>query len=188
MCPPLFRLYWSRTGRHLFLYLSSLALSVSAWAQGDRSDDIQSLAEAIADDIEAERSCDVDVIGMPQFDEFSSRWLINFTVAGTECDDLPQYLSQRTESTDIQFVRRPNGDQISAILSDIVRSVSGIFRCHISLDQAPRLNESSGRWMVDYRANGRDCDAATEELHRRGREYAIAFLQRPNPTNTLEAR
>jgi hypothetical protein len=125
--------------------------------------------------VEAVVECDVSAHGEPRYDEFSERWLVAYSAAGSQCSDVNQALQRDGASLGLMFFRRPNADEVRALIGRIRASVERGFGCRIWLKGEPRFNEDSSFWAAEYLMAGAECSGAGEELQRQGRELGIGF-------------
>jgi hypothetical protein len=145
-----------------------------ALGQDRDGNEIGSSVEDAAVSIEAAFDCNIDISGEPVFREFSRKWEMAFSASGADCDAAYQELQRRVMSLEVLLYRRPNLDQVRSIIVGILTSVRS-FGCAITLPEEPSFNETSGQWLVPYRASGNGCDDASEFLRDIGAEQQIAF-------------
>ena len=148
----------------------------SAHAQQETAKEILARAQQTVSAAESEWDCDIRLIGDPEAEPLSGRWLVNFMATGEECDGASATMANQQIHADVQFMRRPNIDQATVIARQIVRTVSLSFDCQILMTGSPRLQESSGRWLVEFTSTGRNCTDAREVLRRRGNDLGVWFL------------
>ena len=134
-------------------------------------------AAALIGEVRAELDCAIAVTGTPRFDETANAWLIGFTAAGTDCDEAASALIARGKEMGAVFFRRPDKDQLKAVLTDIRRTLRRGFSCPISIRGDPQVEESSGYWVVNIVGSGGDCTDATAELGRLGEGLQIRFVR-----------
>jgi hypothetical protein len=127
--------------------------------------------------VEAAVECDVSVRGEPRYDEFSERWLVAYSAAGAQCGDVNQALQRDGALLELMFFRRPNADEVRALIGRMRASVERGFGCRIWLKGEPRFDEDSSFWAADYSMSGPHCTGADEELQRQGREFGIGFYR-----------
>lgn len=132
-------------------------------------------ATAIVAELEQANDCDLTVHGYPQLDETTERWLIAYSGTGLGCDDAGAALQQAGADIDVTFFRRPNLDEVKALVARMRASVRKGFSCLIAFRGEPRFNDESTAWMVTYYTSGQQCDDAGEELERQGRELRVLF-------------
>ena len=154
----------------------ALLAAYSVHAQREAAQAILARAQQTVSAAESEWDCDIRLIGDPEIESFSGKWLVNFMATGEECDAASALMVGRQTQTDVQFVRRPNIDQAIVIARQIVRNVRLSFGCQIFMKGNPRLQESSGRWLVEFTSTGRNCTDAREVLRRRGNDLGVWFL------------
>lgn len=152
-----------------------LASTTVALAQTYTADEAMERATALAAEIERAGSCDLSLHGTPQLDEMSERWLIAYSGTGSGCDGAGAALQRDGVQFDITFFRRPNADEVKALIARMRSSVRKGFACLISFRGEPRFNDESSVWSVRYYTSGQQCDDAAEELERQGRELRVLF-------------
>ena len=153
------------------------AVSTMLMAETEEEKNVRANAAALIAELRTEFECTIAVTGTPRFDESANAWLIAFTAAGPGCDDAASALMQRGRELGATFFRRPDKEQVNAIVADIRRTLRRGFSCPISTRGEPRLDESSGYWVVDFVGSGADCADATEELGRLGEAAQIRFVR-----------
>lgn len=170
------------------LRLSAILLLTSAVAVGQPTSDHepQATIEHLANALEAEFECDIVVLSPePRFDDFSDKWLVNYSASGNGCDEALQELHDQGLANDVLFVRRPTLEQLMAIIRPMIRSAQSAFLCRITLQGRPSLEPVSGQWSVTYLASGEGCDDAAAQLRDEGAPLQIFFLRRQNYQNLL---
>jgi len=140
------------------------------------SADVRARAETLADEAERNRACDLAIHGDPHR-EPDGRWLVAYSASGEACDAAGDALRARGAALDIVFFRRPNRDEVLALINQIRSSVGGAFGCRISIRDEPLLDESTSWWTVAFVAAGNNCGDAADELSRQGREIMIGFAR-----------
>jgi hypothetical protein len=151
-----------------------VGLSPSAVAQGPTDAGVMQSASEIVAALET-ASCDLSLHGAPQRDELTERWLIAYSGIGPSCDATSAVLQREGLAASISFFRRPNAAEIKQLISMIRASVRRGFGCLISFNGEPRFDDESSVWTVRYYASGQQCEDATDELQRQGRELRVSF-------------
>lgn len=169
--PPTLRL----TELALGAALASSSVASVAHAQTYTAAEAMERAAALVAELEAAGSCDVSLHGAPQLDPMTDRWLIAYSAAGAACDETGTALQREGVQLDITFFRRPNADEVKALIARMRSSVRKGFACLISFRGEPRFDDESSVWTVRYYTSGRQCDDAAEELERQGREFRVHF-------------
>jgi hypothetical protein len=144
-------------------------------AQTPTADEAMAAAIEIAAELEQRGTCDLSLHGAPQRDEMTGRWLIAYSGVGPACDEAGTALQSLGERADIAFFRRPNADEVQALIGEMRASVRRGFACLIGFRGEPRFDDDSHVWTVRYYASGQQCDDAAEELQRQGRALRISF-------------
>ena len=78
------------------------------------------------------------------------------------------------------FAQADDGKNIERAAAEIAASVSSTQQCTIELRGTPRFDGLENAWLVAYMAAGKSCDAAGDELRRRGKDIAVVFFRRPD--------
>jgi hypothetical protein len=156
--------------------IAGLAPTVSA--QPDAAGPPRELAAELVRSVESMFECEISIHGEPRSYDLSSGWYVTYSASGDACDAASQALSREGQEHGILFSRRPNLDQLNALVGGMVRSVRSSTGCQINLYGKPRLIEASGQWSVSYVASGVNCDEAGLELARQGAELDILFFGR----------
>jgi hypothetical protein len=150
------------------------SLASPAVAQGPTDADVMQSANGIVAALET-ASCDLSLHGAPQRDELTERWLIAYSGVGAACEEVSAELQREGLATSIVFFRRPNADEVKRLIGMIRASVRRGFGCLISFNGEPRFDDESSVWTVRYYASGQQCEDATDELQRQGRELRVSF-------------
>lgn len=140
--------------------------------------------DEIVQSVEAEFACRMTIHGEPHHEDFSRQWAVAYSASGEDCDEASDELRRHGAELDLLFFRKPNRDQLHALLLGMTSSVGAAFGCRIDIRGEPRLDESTGRWFVSYLASGNTCDAASQELGRRGAELDLVLMRWPTPDMT----
>ena len=69
---------------------------------------------------------------------------------------------------------------IERAAAEIAAAVSSSVACSIEIRGMPRFDALADGWLVAYMATGTSCDAAADELRRRGKDRALVFFRRPD--------
>jgi hypothetical protein len=152
--------------------ISSSSLSS---AQTPPAVDVMYHALQIVAKIEETEGCDISLHGAPRLDEMTDRWLVGYSGVGARCDDVGAALQAQGVPAEITFFRRPNGDEVKALIGKMRASVRRGFPCLIVLKGEPQFDQDADLWAVRYYASGDECDNASGELERQGRALGIAF-------------
>lgn len=171
---------------HIWLSAVLLLISVSAVGQPTNARGTHAVIEDITKALETEFDCDIVVLSPePRFDEFSNKWLANYSASGSGCDVALQQLHDQGLANTILFVRRPTLEQLMAIIRPMIRSAESAFLCQITLQGTPSIEPVSGQWSVPYLASGEGCDDAAAQLGDEGTPLQIFFLRRHNNRSLL---
>lgn len=154
---------------------ASASIASVALAQTYTADEAMERATALAAELEQAGSCDLSLHGTPELDNLSERWLIAYSGTGSGCDEAGAALQRDGVQFDITFFRRPNADEVTALIAKMRSSVRKGFACLISFRGEPRFDDESNLWMVLYYTSGQQCNDAAEELERQGRELRVFF-------------
>jgi hypothetical protein len=76
---------------------------------------------------------------------------------------------------EITFFRRPNSDEVMALIGRMRAAVRRGYPCLIVVKGEPQFEEDVDLWAVRYYASGEFCEDASAELERQGREFRVAF-------------
>lgn len=170
--------------------LPALLLAAASWAataQPRVSAEVRDQVDASVRAVGAEHDCEISVPGREhRFDDFAGAWLINYHASGPECDAAGEDLQRRGAAEDLLFVRRPTSDQLMIMIRPMLRSVSSVSACRISLSGTPSFEPVSGRWSVTYMASGDDCEHAAEALRDAGDPLHVTFIRRHAPRTLLQ--
>jgi len=146
-----------------------------ASAQGPTSADVLRSATEIVAVLEDPAQCDFSLHGEPVRDELTERWLIAYSGVGPACDDASARLQRVGLEASIAFYRRPNADEVKALIGQMRASVRRGFDCVINFRGEPQFDDESSRWTVRYYTSGYQCTDASEELERQGRALRVSF-------------
>ena len=154
-------------------------MSIAPWsgAQPPAAADVTYHAMQIVAEVEKTGGCDISLHGTPQLDELGGRWLVGYSGVGAACDEIGATLQREGMTAEIAFFRRPNGDEVKALIGRMRASVRRGFPCLISFKGEPQFAADFDRWSVPYYASGEQCAEASEELERQGKSLGIAFLR-----------
>jgi hypothetical protein len=173
----MFTAYTRATARRSFWCCVALAAAPTMLlADTEEEANARVNAAALMAEVGAELECGFAVTGTPRFDEAGNVWLIGFTAAGPDCDNAAAALIARGREMGAVFFRRPDKDQLKAVLADIRRTLRRGFSCPISVRGEPAI-DSSGYWVVNFVGSGGDCTDATAELGRLGEGLQIRFVR-----------
>jgi len=150
-------------------------LASLAGAQGPTADDVLRSATEIVAVLEDPAQCDFSLHGEPVRDELTERWLIAYSGVGPACDDASARLQRVGLEASIAFYRRPNADEVKALIGQMRASVRRGFDCVINFRGEPQFDDESSRWTVRYYTSGYQCADAGEELERQGRALRVSF-------------
>jgi len=151
------------------------SLASLASAQGPTSADVGQSATEIVALLEDPAQCDLSLHGEPVLDELTERWLIAYSGVGPACDDASARLQRVGIEANIAFYRRPNADEVKALIGQMRAAVRRGFDCVINFRGEPQFDDESSRWTVLYYASGHQCMDAGEELERQGRALRVSF-------------
>jgi hypothetical protein len=151
------------------------SLSSLSRAQTPAGGDVMYHALQIVAMIEETEGCDISLHGAPRLDELTDRWLVAYSGAGERCDDVGAALQAQGVPAEISFFRRPNGDEVKALIGRMRASVRRGFPCLIVLKGDPQFDQDADLWAARYYASGEECDNASGELERQGQAFGIAF-------------
>ena len=76
-------------------------------------------------------------------------------------------------------------DEAMTLAGELVAKIEQTQGCDLSLHGAPRLDESTNRWLVAYSGVGPACDDLGAALQRVGLEAEISFYRRPNDDEVM---
>jgi hypothetical protein len=130
----------------------------------------------IVAELEKTPGCDLSLHGEPRLDELTDRWLVAYSGVGAACDDVGAALQREGIPAEITFFRRPNSDEVKALIATMRATVRrGFSGCQIVFNGEPQFDDESALWAVRYYGSGRQCEDASEELERQGRAFRVAF-------------
>lgn len=136
--------------------------------------DVMNAATQIVAEIETQ-ACDLSLHGTPQLDDLTDRWLVAYSGVGAACDEMGEALQRAGVAAEITFYRRPNADEVMALIGKMRAAVRRGYPCMIVVKGDPQFEEDVDLWAVRYYASGQYCDDASAELERKGREFRVAF-------------
>ena len=153
------------------------SLSSRSSAQTPPAADVMYHALQIVAKVEETGGCDISLHGAPRLDEMTDRWLVGYSGVGVRCDDVGAALQAQGVPAEITFFRRPNGDEVKALIGKMRASVRRGFPCLIVLKGEPQFDEDADLWAARYYASGQECDNASAELERQGQAFGVAFYR-----------
>jgi len=143
-------------------------------AQTDDAELIQRTAAEIAASVSSS-SCSIVLRGAPRFDGLENTWLVAYMAAGGSCDAASAELRRLGKDSALVFFRRPDSNQVRALITNIRASVQSAFHCPITLRGEPRFDDDSGYWTVTFLASGPACGDVDAALGLLGADYQIRF-------------
>jgi hypothetical protein len=170
------RLCRTRNGIAAGAALVAAGLAASASAQTPEAD-VMYHALQIVSTLEQTEGCDLSLHGTPRLDETTGHWLVAYSGVGAACDDRGEALQRAGVPAEITFYRRPNADEIVALIGSMRAAVRRGYPCQISFRGNPHFNAEADIWAVGYYASGQECQGATEALERRGRAFGVGFYR-----------
>jgi hypothetical protein len=145
-------------------------------AQTPPAADVMVGALQIVAKLEETEGCDLSLHGEPRLDELTDRWLVAYSGVGAACDEMGAALQREGIPAEITFFRRPNSDEIKALIGTMRATVRrGFAACQIVFHGEPELDDESALWAVRYYGSGKQCEDASDELERQGRAFNVAF-------------
>jgi hypothetical protein len=127
--------------------------------------------------LEETPGCDISLHGTPRLDETTGRWLVGYSGVGAACDDRGEALQRAGVPAEITFFRRPNADEIVALIGTLRAAVRRGYPCQISFRGQPQFNADADLWAVGYYASGQECEGASAALERQGRAFGVGFYR-----------
>jgi hypothetical protein len=152
-------------------------IAVPSSAQPPVPADVLHEALQIVTTLEEAPGCDLSLHGQPRLDELTDRWLIAYSGVGAVCDDFGARLQTAGAQAEITFYRRPNGQEVMALIGQMRASVRRGFPCLISLKGEPKFDADSDLWVALYYTSGDECTEAGAELERQGKAFRVAFYR-----------
>lgn len=152
-----------------------LAAASAAYGQTRDEEQVRAAVEEAWRSIDAEFGCEISISGRPLFHRFDNKWEIAYFAKGEDCDSAYEALQRRVTPMDVVLFRRPNLEQVSALIAEMFRSARSSFDCDLTARGRPTFNEATGQWVVAYVASGYGCDDAAAFLGERGTEMQIFF-------------
>lgn len=146
-----------------------------AFAQALDEEQVRAAVDDAWREIDADFDCEISISSKPLFYRFSDQWEIAYFAEGGDCDAAYRELQRRVAPLDVVLYRRPNLEQVRALIADVFRSARSSFDCDLIVRGQPSFSEASGQWSVSYLASGRGCDDAAAFVGERGREMQIFF-------------
>ena len=139
--------------------------------------DVADRAGVLVSTLEESGGCDLSLHGAPRVDEITGRWFMAYSGVGAACDDMSAALQRAGLAMNVAFFRRPNAEELSALVGRMQSSVRRGFHCLIVSKGEPRFDADASVWLVRYYASGNQCEDATAELERQGRELGVLFVR-----------
>ena len=133
------------------------------------------LARELVAEVEEAEGCVLSLHGAPKLDELTNRWLVAYAGVGPACDDVGATLQRAGLEAEISFYRRPNDDEVMALIGRMRASVRQGYPCQIAFKGEPQFDDETDLWNVRYYASGQQCGGASEELERQGKALRVAF-------------
>jgi hypothetical protein len=150
--------------------------SLASVAQtSDTAADVMRAALQIVGELERTPGCDFSLHGEPLLDEMTDRWLIAYSGVGDACEDMGTALQRQGTEAEITFFRRPNDEEVVALIGKMRAAVRRGFPCQISFKGEPAFDAESDLWDVQYYASGDQCEEASNTLERQGKTFRVAF-------------
>jgi hypothetical protein len=156
--------------------LVAASIASSSSAQTPEAD-VMVHALQIVTTLEETAGCDISLHGTPRLDETTGRWLVAYSGVGAACDDRGEALQRAGLPAEITFFRRPNANEVVALIGNMRASVRRGYPCQISFRGEPQFDADADVWAVRYYASGQECQGATEALERQGRAFGVAFYR-----------
>ncbi|HEX5420657.1 MAG TPA: hypothetical protein VFY39_11720 [Gammaproteobacteria bacterium] len=147
-------------------------------AEENAAQQLQATIEHIAESVQTATGCAVVLLGKPEFDESSGKWLVAYSASGDGCDQAPKLLLDRGEQVHILFYRKRTLSQVNALAARMIRSVESAFACSFTM-RGTRFIETTKKWQIALIASGYDCDAALKELYRQAEPLQVTFSRVP---------
>jgi hypothetical protein len=139
------------------------------------ADDAMTLARELVAEVEQVERCDLSLHGAPKLDELTNRWLVAYSGVGPGCDEVGATLQRVGLEAELSFYRRPNDDEVMALIGRMRASVRQGYACQIAFKGEPQFDDETDLWKVRYYASGQQCEDASDELERQGRTFRVAF-------------
>ena len=158
--------------------VAALASLLCMVARSSAQEDDVALMQRTAAEIAASVSsshCSIELRGAPRFDGLENAWLVAYMAAGGNCDAASAELRRLGKDSALVFFRRPDSNQVRALIANIRASVQSAFHCPITLRGEPRFDDDSGYWTVMFLAPGRACGDVDAALALLGADYQIRF-------------
>src|SRR5262245_10421251 len=155
--------------------LAGASVASLAVAQLLPADDAMTLARELVAEVERAEGCDLSLHGAPKLDELTNRWLVAYSGVGPACDDVGAALQRVGLEAEISFYRRPNDDELMALIGRMRASVRQGYACQIAFKGKPQFDDETDLWNVRYYASGQQCEDASDELERQGKTLRVAF-------------
>jgi hypothetical protein len=165
---------WIELAAGAALVGASIASSSSAQTPAA---DVMYHALQIVTTLEETGGCDLSLHGTPLLDDTTGRWLVAYSGVGALCDDRGEALQRAGVAAEITFFRRPNADEVVALIGTMRAAVRRGYPCQISFRGSPQFDAAADLWAVRYYASGQDCQGASEALERQGRAFGVAFYR-----------
>jgi hypothetical protein len=154
---------------------AALTSIASALAQSPLASEVIGRAQELVAKVEQTQGCDISLHGAPRLDELTSRWLVAYSGVGPACDDMGAALQREGIPDEISFYRRPNDDEVMALIGRMRATVRHGYACQIAFKGEPQFDDETDLWNVRYYASGEQCEDASDELERQGKAFRVAF-------------
>jgi hypothetical protein len=155
--------------------LAGIGIASLAGAQAPPEADTMTRAFELVAKVEQTQGCDISLHGTPRLDDLTNRWLVAYSGVGPACDDLGAALQREGIPAEISFYRRPNDDELMALIGRMRASVRQGYACQIAFKGEPQFDDETDLWNVRYYASGQQCEDASDELERQGKTLRVAF-------------
>jgi hypothetical protein len=100
---------------------------------------------------------------------------VAYSGVGPACDDLGAALQREGIADEISFYRRPNDDELMALIGRMRATVRQGYACQIAFKGEPQFDDETDLWNVRYYASGQQCEDASDELERQGKTLRVVF-------------
>jgi hypothetical protein len=150
-------------------------LAAFSGAQTLTEADVADRATVLVSTLEENGGCDLSLHGAPRVDDITGRWFMAYSGIGAACDDMSAALQRAGLAMNVAFFRRPNAEELSALVGRMQAAVRRGFHCLIVSKGEPRFDADASVWLVRYYASGDQCNDASAELERQGRELGVLF-------------
>ncbi len=154
---------------------AALTSIASALAQSPLASNVIDRAQELVAKVEQTPGCEISLHGAPRLDELTSRWLVAYSGVGPACDDLGAALQREGIADEISFYRRPNDDELMALIGRMRATVRQGYACQIAFKGEPQFDDETDLWNLRYYASGQQCEDASDELERQGKTLRVVF-------------